>query len=600
MSTSALSVRPAIGAAVRIFNAPLTLWCVGAVVLFALGQAAADPARFGTSFFDSDDATRMVQGREFIAGAPWFDTTLARLGAPEPLVSHWSRLIDLPIAALIVAFGLVLSPPNAELAARSVWPLMLLLPLLWLTARAAEERSGRTGALIALVLAVTCFSGLAQFGPGRIDHHNALNLAAVGGILLLAQSFSAPRTGLIAGALLGAGLAVGLEALLPTVSSLAMAGLLAAWTGRGREGVSNAAALFAATLLAAFLLTTAPSQWLDVRCDALSLNLVVLAGTAAAGLSAVLRFAGRAPLWVRLCALAAAGGAGIALYGSMEPACLAGPFGQVDPAVVPIWLDHVAETQSFLWLLENLPIVAAAALVHLAAGLGAAMLVLRQDRDDGALFYTGACLVTAALSLWQLKLVPYAALLALPPLAIAIGRMRGDGHVSPATSRAAAVVLVNQWTLLGLAALLLGSSNPATERTLKLSAARGACLAAESIAPLASLPNGLVAAEVDQGPFIAALTPLRVLSAPYHRLDKAILETHAILYASPEEAKRRLFALDATYVALCAGLATTKVQGTPPADALKPSLLAGHAPAFLEPVPLAADTPLKVWRVTRH
>ena len=32
--------------------------------------------------------------RELLAGAPWFDTTLPRIGAPEPLLSHWSRLID--------------------------------------------------------------------------------------------------------------------------------------------------------------------------------------------------------------------------------------------------------------------------------------------------------------------------------------------------------------------------------------------------------------------------------------------------------------------------------------------------------------------------
>src|SRR5689334_9194986 len=47
---------------------------------------------------DTDDAVRLVTVRELIAGAPWFDTTLPRIGAPAPLVSHWSRLIDLPLA----------------------------------------------------------------------------------------------------------------------------------------------------------------------------------------------------------------------------------------------------------------------------------------------------------------------------------------------------------------------------------------------------------------------------------------------------------------------------------------------------------------------
>ena len=36
---------------------------------------------------DPDDAVRLATVRELIAGAPWFDTTLPRIGAPEALVS---------------------------------------------------------------------------------------------------------------------------------------------------------------------------------------------------------------------------------------------------------------------------------------------------------------------------------------------------------------------------------------------------------------------------------------------------------------------------------------------------------------------------------
>ena len=53
---------------------------------------------------DTDDAVRLVTVRELLGGAPWFDTTLPRIGAPEPLVSHWSRLIDAPLAVLMLLF----------------------------------------------------------------------------------------------------------------------------------------------------------------------------------------------------------------------------------------------------------------------------------------------------------------------------------------------------------------------------------------------------------------------------------------------------------------------------------------------------------------
>src|SRR6476646_10746960 len=51
---------------------------------------------------DTDDAVRLVTVRELLGGAPWFDLTLSRIGAPEPLVSHWSRLIDAPLALLML------------------------------------------------------------------------------------------------------------------------------------------------------------------------------------------------------------------------------------------------------------------------------------------------------------------------------------------------------------------------------------------------------------------------------------------------------------------------------------------------------------------
>ena len=99
------------------------------------------------------------------------------------------------------------------------------------------------------------------------------------------------------------------------------------------------------------------------------------------------------------------------------------------------------------------------------------------------------------------------------------------------------------------------------------------------------------------GPYIVALSKLDVLSAPYHRLDKSIIEANRILLAAPEEAERRLRSDGVRYVITCEGLDSTTAQGEVPADALQKLLFAGKPPAFLEPVPLAASTPLKVWRL---
>jgi len=102
---------------------------------------------------------------------------------------------------------------------------------------------------------------------------------------------------------------------------------------------------------------------------------------------------------------------------------------------------------------------------------------------------------------------------------------------------------------------------------------------------------------VNLGPYIVALSKLDALSAPYHRLDKSIIEAHRILHASPQEAERRLRSDGVRYVITCAGLDSTTARGEVPADALQTLLFAGKPPAFLELVPLNVSTPLKVWRL---
>ena len=85
---------------------------------------------------------RLVTVRELLGGAPWFDTTLPRIGAPEPLVSHWSRLIDAPLAMLIGRLSPLLGPERAELATRIVWPTPLFFALALIVAREAQRRAG--------------------------------------------------------------------------------------------------------------------------------------------------------------------------------------------------------------------------------------------------------------------------------------------------------------------------------------------------------------------------------------------------------------------------------------------------------------------------
>src|SRR6185436_10904859 len=78
------------------------------------------------SDLSTDDAMRLVEVRDFLAGQGWFDLTQYRL-APPGLPMHWSRLIDLPLAALIGLGKTVLPAALAERLVLIVWPAALLL-----------------------------------------------------------------------------------------------------------------------------------------------------------------------------------------------------------------------------------------------------------------------------------------------------------------------------------------------------------------------------------------------------------------------------------------------------------------------------------------
>ena len=62
----------------RLGRSSLLAWSAIGVMIFAALVFWFDPARLLTSLGDTDDATRMIEVREWMAGASWFDITLPR------------------------------------------------------------------------------------------------------------------------------------------------------------------------------------------------------------------------------------------------------------------------------------------------------------------------------------------------------------------------------------------------------------------------------------------------------------------------------------------------------------------------------------------
>jgi hypothetical protein len=585
----------------RVVTNPIA-WCaLATALLFLLPNSG--PSALANWLGDTDDAVRLVTVRELLGGAQWFDTTLLRIGAPEPLVSHWSRLIDAPLALLMLLFRPLLGVEGAEIATRMVWPALLFFILQLMISREALRRAGPWAAAFAVALPLLSLMPLVQFKPGRIDHHNAQILCAVAGLMFLVRSLEEERIGWIAGALIGLGLAVGYEAIGLVVPALGLAAMVALWEGRGIGGVARAATAATGVLLAALVAAVPPSRWFVINCDALALNLPLLAGCCATGLWAAQHVPDRFGAAGRLGVAGLCAAAGVVIFSVIEPACLMGPFGQVNPALKPIWLDRVMESKSILSFGDNQYAPMLAFVAFVLAGIVAQLAIWRARPTTSNALATALIILAAILGCWQIKLMLYASWLAVLPLAVFAARLERVGSLSGPIVGVCAVLLLNQSTF----AAVFEAAEAAVRWVVGAAAEEASdadvgkeCARTTNVARLAELPAGLVAANIDLGPHIVAMTPHRVVAAPYHRLDKGILAGHTILHGTPEEAERTARSLGVSYVVLCGATnagGSKPVSGGKYPNSLRAKLMRGEPVGFLQEVAPAPDKPIRVWRV---
>lgn len=565
----------------------LALAVLAGVVVAASGWMASL-----VGFGDPDSAMRLVEVREFLAGKGWYDLLETRLAPPAGVFMHWSRLIDLPIAGLILLFRPFVGPEAAELLAVNLWPPLTFVAFAaGLTAVVRRFAEGLpAAAVVALVLASPIVAGI--FRPGRIDHHNVQAALLVWSVWALSGAERRASLAALAGLLSAVSVAIGLE-MLPLILLLA-AVLSIAWIvdgDRWRGALTAFGAAIGVAVPALFLVGVAPARWGIGACD---MNSIVYAAVAAAGGLALVAAAqflrggpgdGAAGYLVRGGAMVGAGCLILTMIALAFPACLRGPYAEVDPRLGPIWLDHVIETWSALeiarrqpWLLVSNYGTALAAFALLAAVARAAPARLR----------FGLWLVVALLGgAIALGLVQQRSLVAAQTFA-AIAATIGTAVLARdvlAPDSPAAPLARSGWILFApLIWSILGAFTVDPAATRAESAADGAetaCLETFG-AVIAAEPPGLVAAPSNYGAYLLMTTPSTVLAAPYHRNTEGLLTEDAIMTA--DDGRREFDAAGATYLALCPGDAETALLTRRAPRGLAARIAAGARPDWLEPL----------------
>ena len=592
MTLSATDRRRALGAA-------LTGWVL--VVLLALlrdWQAIAS-----LHFSDPDDALRMVQVRDLLAGQDWFDLHQYRVAPPDGTMMHWSRLVDAPIAAVIMLLRPLLGEARAELAAVAIVPLLTLLAAQLCLARLVARQLDTRLVLIATLLMMLMLPAMLQFEPPRIDHHAWQIVAVVAALnALLAKT---PRgAALIAGLSLAFGMAISLE-LLPFAGLFGALFALRWW--RDPAGWRWLAWYLDALVLgsAAFFLGTRGLGDLTNYCDTVSPAYLAGLGAIALGVHGMALRAAMPQMWL-VAGLGLVAVTGTALFLWVAPGCSTGPFARLDPLVRQFWYDNVKEGMP-VWRQDWTVLVQMTVppLVGLAVAINLARRQAGQFWREVALMLGGAVAISIAVS----RFSSVSSAMAIIPLTWLVRRC-AQALSEPRTlvRRAALAVLLLAALLPGLLLDLAGrgyaraatitGATPAAPATVQTHEVNVACGQPGSLSALARQPRGTIMGQFDFGPFVLLHTPHSVVATPHHRAAAAMHDTIAAFLAAPDQARELVEARHVDYVMLCPDLVETRMYLDRAPTGLAAQLLAGRTVDWLGPVVLGPQGgPMRLWRV---
>ena len=555
----------------------------------------------GFALGDTDDNLRMSQVRALLAGQDWFDLRQYRLNPPDGANVHWSRLVDLPIAGLILLLRPFVGGADAERIAVTIAPLLPLLLMLVSVALIARRLVDRRAYPLALVALFFAGSTTSMFMPLRIDHHGwqlaFLSLAVAG----LADPKRA-RGGATLGLATALSLAIGLELLI----YLAIAGAAAVlfWiddAGQRRRLASYAATAGGGTALAYLLFASHDNR--QPVCDALS---PVWLSNAMLGGALLLALAFFTPGdWRRRLALAAGAGLVVAAFHALSwPHCL-GRLEGVSPEVERLWLSYVREARPVYrhgW--EVAPLILA---LPVTGVIGWSLLVWRNRPDRELLRRTLAAalpaLAATALLFWQTRTGPAAQMLAVIgaiaiPWVLAPIAWRSDRAVVRVLG-VSAVVLVGLGAAVPLAANLK-PQRERTEREIAIARANRLCNSLHGMRPVAQQPKGMVFTFVDLGPRLITITHHSSVTGPYHRNGEQIADSMNAFRGDEAQARAIIAGkYRSDYLLTCPMSSTHTIFMSEARDGFYGRLERGQVPGWLEPVELPDGSPFKMWRVSR-
>ncbi|RZF63152.1 AcrB/AcrD/AcrF family protein [Sphingomonas populi] len=546
---------------------------------------------------DTDDNMRLMQVRALLNGQGWYDLRQYRMNPPGGFNMHWSRIVDLPIAGMILLFRPFCGPAWAERLACGIAPLLpLSIAMLGLAATVRRLVSPVAWPL-AIVFLLCCSATMLMFMPERIDHHGwqlAMLSLTVAGL----SDPNGPRGGLIVGLASAVSLTIGLEMLPFCAGAGAIIALCWVWDRADAPRMSAYGLCLAGGCALGYAGFASYANSV-MRCDALTpvwLSVMIVAG-ALLFLLARLSPQNRT---LRLVLAVVAGLAIVAGFASVFPQCLGRPE-QVSPELARNWLANVREAKPIYQhpLRTAIPVVT----LPIIGVIGACVATWQARRQPSFVGWMTVLLFTtmaALLLLWQARAGPGAQMLAVPG-AVALGwlvfpNLLGSRWVAVRVLGTVAAFLLVSGLFAGYVIQYLPIARPSA-RVNTVMRASGSCNTNGALRPLDRYPAATIFTFVDLGPRLITLTHHNAVAGPYHRNGDAILDVQHAFTRSPAEFRAIAKRHGATLLLVCPNMAESTQYRARHPGGFYDQLAHGKVPAWLEQLPLPAKSPLRLWRI---
>jgi hypothetical protein len=562
----------------------------------------------------TDDTMRLHTVRDLLSGKGWFAALHdARLSPPLGLDNHWSRLVDIPIALLILMATPFLGQNGAEIFTMAAWPALLYLALIAGFIAVGKRLAESTGFLPMIAGAIGCAQIGFLFRSTAIDHHNVMLVLAVW-LFACVIWIDVKRHAAIAGGMMAAAMiAIGFESL-HIYAALNVYVVLRAFFDPSRYGkpVKLFLAIQALCILAFWLITVPPHLLAVSMCDAIAINGVMVCIGACLTAAGLIHFGQTLSVLQKSVAAGAALAVITAIAIAMEPMCLKGPNAMIDPRAVEVWLSRVLEAKSIFALYAEDPGSAVFTMLYPALCLIAFIWLRSKKAMSPELYALLACVALATLvTMAQRRGSTYSSLFGAVFLTLAITKIQ----IREPFGRIARMVIpgfVSVLFVLVVEPLLFSSNKTDVQKTDTASnetASSGEatkkiaqpCATRWGFPALDGEPVGYVLSHLDLGPSLLLTTNHKVMMAPYHRISKTIAKGSDMIVMPAATVHEKLLAEGITHLADCTELGRDMAPLSERADktpTLEDVMRGDYKVDWAEALPVDPRRPeIKIWRV---